>query len=114
MRWIFLALAACGFAVLWGVAPGYGLFAAFLVLFANFATFCVLYNRPMDRARQRVTEALRRLHRHSEMAQRLATARIAPSVADRRLGLGPLPVLNLVTGIAGAGFLVWGLVLRFM
>lgn len=114
MRWTLLATAGCAFASLWGVGPGYALFAAFLVLFANFATFCVLYDRPKDRARLRIADRLRRLHPNTDLAQRLETAPITPTAADRRLGFGPMTLLNLATGIAGAGLLVWGVVLRIL
>jgi hypothetical protein len=30
------------------------------------------------------------------------------------LGFGPMTLLNLATGIAGAGLLVWGVVLRIL
>lgn len=112
MRWTFLGIAACAFASLWGVGHGYALFAAFLVLFANFATFCVLYDRPKDRARLRVTDQLRRMQPNTDAAQRLATASITPTVADRQLGFGPMTVLNLATGVAGSALLIWGIVLR--
>jgi hypothetical protein len=112
MRWTLLAIAGCGFASLWGVGPGYALFIAFLVMFANFATFCLLYDRPKERARLRVAEYLRRLHPNTDMAQRLATAPIAPTASDRHLGLGPMSVLNLATGIAAIALLIWGVVLR--
>ena len=114
MRWALLGVAGLGFASLWGVGLEHVLFAAFLVMFTNFATFCVLYDRPEDRARMRVTEQLRRLHPNTDAAQRLATATIAPTAADRDLGFGPMTLLNLATGIAGAGFLVWGILLRLL
>jgi hypothetical protein len=81
-------------------------------MFANFATFCVLYDRPKDRARSRVTEQLRRMQPNTDAAQRLATASITPTVADRQLGFGPMTILNLATGIAGIGFLAWAIMLR--
>ena len=114
MRWTLLGIAVCGFLSLWGVGPGYALFVAFLVMFANFATFCVLYDRPKDRARLRIADQLRRLHPNTDVAQRLATAPVTSTAADRRLGFGPMTLLNLATGIAGAGLLVWGVVLRIL
>ena len=64
------------------------------------------------RARLRVADHLRRLHPNTDMAQRLATAPITPTVADRHLGFGPMTVLNLATGVAGSALLIWGIVLR--
>jgi hypothetical protein len=78
------------------------------------ASFCVLYDRPKDRARLRVTGQLRRMQPNTDAAQRLATASIAPTAQDRHLGFGPMTILNLATGIAGAGLLVWGIVLRIL
>jgi hypothetical protein len=112
MRWAFLGIATCAVVSLWGIGPGYALFAAFCVLFANFATLCVLYERPKNRARSRIADRLRRLHPNTDMAQRLATATITPTAADRRLGFGPMPLLNLATAVAGGGLLIWGIVLR--
>lgn len=112
IRLAFLAVAVAAFVVLWGVAPGYGLLVAFLVLFAHFATTCILYDRPKDRARLRVAAQLRGMLANSEEAQRLSTRRIVPSADDRRLGIGPMTALNFATGIAAAGLLIWGIVLR--
>ncbi len=112
MRWMLLGVAICGFASLWGVAPGYALFAAFLVMFANFATFCLLFERPNERARFRVAEELRRLPANIDMAQRLETAPITLTAADRQLEFGPMTLVNLATGIAAIGLLICGIVLR--
>ena len=112
MRWTFLGIAFCAFASLWGVGPGYALLIAFLVLFTNFATFCVLYDRPSDRARERVAAQLRTLHPYADTAQRLATAPVTITAADRHLGIGPMTILNLATGIAATCLLIWGVVLR--
>lgn len=112
MRWGLLGIAVCAFVVLWGAGWGYALFAAFLVMFVNFATFCFLYERPNDRARLRVAQLLGSLHPNTDMAQRLATAPITATAADRRLGFGPMTLLNLVTGIGAAGLLILGFILR--
>jgi hypothetical protein len=112
MRWMFLVIAVCAFVSLWGMVSVYPLFFAFLVLFANFATFCILFERPKNRARLRVAEQLRQLNPNTDAAQRLATAPIAPTAADRNLGVGAMTILSLATGIAAACLLVWGIVLR--
>jgi hypothetical protein len=112
MRWAFLGIAVCGFASLWGAGPEHGLLLAFLVMFVNFATFCLLYDRPRERARLRVTEQMRHLHPNSDPAHRLSTAPVTTSAEDRRLGLSPMTILNLATGVAGIGLLAWGLALR--
>lgn len=112
MRGTFLALTACSFACLWGVGQEYVLFVSFVILFANFTTFCLLYNVPVDRARRRITEQLRLASPHSDAAQRLATAVIKPTAGDRHLGFGPMPVVNLVTGLMGIALLAWGIIVR--
>jgi len=112
MRWTLLGVALLGFFGLWGVGPGYGLLAAFVVLVVNFASFCLLYDRPLERARQRVDQQRRKLHPNTDLAQRLETARVVPTAADRHLGLGPMTALNYVSGIAAGGFVVWAFVLR--
>jgi hypothetical protein len=112
MRWWFLGISACAVVSVWGVGPAYALLAALCVLFANFATLCVLYERPRNRARSRVEDRLRLLNPNTDLAQRLATLPIKPTAADRRLGFGPMPLLNLCTAVAAGGLLIWGVVLR--
>jgi hypothetical protein len=112
MRWILLGIAVCGFLSLWGVAPGLAMLAAFVVMFVNFASFCLLYDRPTERARLRVAQRLEGMNPHTDTAQRLAAMQITPTTADRQLGLGPMTLLNLGTGIAAAAELIWGIVLR--
>ncbi len=112
MRWALLGIAVGGFLSFLGLDHGYALLAAFIVMFTNFATFCVLYDRPKDRARSRVAGLLGRLQPNSDIAQRMATAPIATTAADRHLGVGPLTVLNLATGIAASCLLLWGLLIR--
>lgn len=112
MRWTFLAIAVGAFASLWGIGPDLAMPVAFLVLFTNFATFCLLYDRPKNRARHRIVEQLRGLHPNSDVAQRLSTATISTIPSDHRLGLGPMTLLNLATAIASAALLLWGISLR--
>jgi hypothetical protein len=61
MRWAFLIIAVCAVVALFGVGPAYAVYAAFLVLFLNFATLCLQYDDPVNRARQRVAEQLSHL-----------------------------------------------------
>jgi hypothetical protein len=112
MRWMLLVIAACAFVSLWGMVSVYPLFFAFLVLFANFATFCILYERPKNRARLRVAEQLRQLNPNTDVAQRLAAAPITPTAEDRQLGISVVTIPSVATGIAAACLLVRGFVLR--
>jgi high-affinity K+ transport system ATPase subunit B len=111
LRWLFLAAGVAAFATMLVVGSQLAVVLAFSVLFANFATMCVQYNGPIDRARARMTASLRTLQPHSDAHQRLQTARITPTIADRRHPLTTLTVLNLASGIACISMLAWGLAL---
>lgn len=100
LRWPFLAAGVAAFATMLVVGSQLAVVLAFGVLFANFATMCIQYNGPIDRARARMTASLRTLQPHSDAHQRLQTARIIPTVADRRHPLAALTVLSLASGIA--------------
>jgi hypothetical protein len=115
MRWAFLIIAVCAVVLLFGVGPAYGVYAAFLVLFANFATVCLQYDDPVKRARQRLAARLSVLKpggKYAELYQRLQSTSPKPTADDRRVHYGAMTLLNIVTGIAAAGLLVWGIVLR--
>jgi hypothetical protein len=112
IRWIFLAIAACSFVSVWGQVPIYVLLAAFLLAFGNFATFCILYDRPQNRAQLRVAAHLKRTQPYTDVAPRLQKMSVTTTAADRHLGYGLMPMLNLATGIAASGLLVWGIILR--
>jgi hypothetical protein len=114
VRWIFFGIAIAAPASLWGTGQPYMLLAAFLVLFGNFATFCLLYDMPMNQARSRVKERLRTLQPNSDLAQRLESAPIRLTSTDKRLALSPLTVSSLATGIAACVLLIWGLVSRIV
>jgi hypothetical protein len=117
MRWAFLIIAVCAVVMLFGVGPAYAVYAAFLVLFVNFATLCLQYDDPVKRARQRVAERLSRLKpggRNADLYQRLQSASPKPTADDRRVQYGPMTLLNIATGVAAAGLLVWGILLRVL
>ena len=117
MRWAFLIIAVCAVAMLWGVGPEYAKYAAFLVLFVNFATVCMQYDDPIRRARRRVADQLSRLKPgggQADLYQRLQSAAPKPTEADRRARYGPMTLLNIATGLAAAGLLVWGILLRVL
>ena len=117
MRWAFLIIAVCAVVMLWGVGPEYAVYAAFLVLFANFATVCLQYDDPVRRARQRVANQLSRLKpggRNADLFQRLQSSTPNPTVDDRRVRYGLMTLLNIATGLAAAGLLVWGILLRVL
>lgn len=114
LRWVFLVLAIAAVPAVWGLSAEYFVYAAVLVLFGNFASFCLLYDRPVDRARLRLAEQARGLPSYSDQAQRLQTAAVVPTAADRELGYGPMVMLNLGTGVAAVGLVIWSAAFRMM
>lgn len=114
IRWSLFAIAICAFAASWGLGNDYLPIAAFAVLFANFATFCLVYDRPLARARERIAMQLRGMDPNSDAAQRLGTVVAKPTDADRNLGLSPMVLMNLITGAAAVLILIYVLWLRLM
>lgn len=115
MRWAFLIIAVAAVVMLFGMQPKYAAYFAFLVLFINFATVCLQYDDPIKRARRRVAMRLSQMHPKGadpEFYQRLQSATPTPTADERRVRYGPLTVLNLATGIAATGLLVWAVVMR--
>jgi hypothetical protein len=115
IRWIFLIASIGAVAVLFGVEPKYPLYSSFVVLCINFATFCLQFDDAVNRARQRVNSQLSRLGPaglHAEEYQRLQSATLKTTVDDRATRYGPMTIANIVSGLAGIGFLLWGIVLR--
>jgi hypothetical protein len=115
MRWAFLIIGVAAVVLLFGVGPEYAGYVAFFVLFANFATVCVQYDEPLRRARHRVTERLSRMKpsgRNAELYHQLQSAAPRPTADDRRVRYGTMTLLNIATGLAATGLLVWAIVLR--
>ena len=117
MRWAFLIIGVAAVVMLYGVGPGYAVYVAFLVVFVNFATLCLQYDDPIKRARHRVAEQLSQLKpggRHADLYQRLQSAAPQPTADDRQVRYGAMTILNIATGVASAGLLVWGILLRVL
>ena len=111
LRGAFLIAGAAGFALMIAFGSQIAIFAAFGVLFGNFATACLQYNDAMDRARARVEGRLGRLHVNSDAHQRLETLAVKPTAEDRHHQMNAMTLANLVTGIACIAFCAWGLYL---
>ncbi len=60
-----------------------------------------------------VAAQLRGLHKNTDVAQRLETAKITPNAADRHRPFGLVSLLNLTSGVAGILLLCWGVTVRF-
>jgi hypothetical protein len=111
LRWLFLGSGIAALAIMLFAGSQLTIFLAFCLLFANFATMCIQFDGPVDRARARITARLRALHPHSDAHQRMETAKITTTAADRRHPMSTMTVLNVITGIACLAMLAWGFVL---
>jgi hypothetical protein len=115
MRWLFLVAGVAAVAMLFGVGPSMGLLAAFVALGLNFATFCIQYDDPVNRARNRVNHRISLLSPggvHTEELQRLQSSALNVTTDDRRVRYTFLTWVNLASGVASVGLLMWGLALR--
>lgn len=111
LRWIFLAAGVGGFALMAALGPQMLNFASFGVMFANFATFCLQYNGPVERAQARLQGELVLTQPNSDARQRLETMIARPTEFERQQPMNLMTMLNYATGVAGIAFLVWGIVL---
>jgi len=111
LRGAFLIAGVAGFALMIAFGSQIAIFAAFGVLFGNFATVCLQYNDAMDRARARVAGRLGRLHPNSDAHQRLESQALKPTAEDRQHQMNAMTSANLATGIACLAFCAWGLYL---
>jgi hypothetical protein len=120
-RWGQMIVCAAAVVLLFGAgpadAPRWAFFAALAVFALSFATFCLLYEEPMNRARQRVAGQLARTPAqglHAEEHQRLQSMAIKPNEHEKAFQLTFLSAANLASGAAGLVLLVWGIIARAM
>ena len=116
MRWIFLLTGVASVAVLYGVGPQLALPAAFAVLFVNFATFCLQYDEPLNRARGRVAATLGRMSTggaHTDEYQRLQSSAPVITAEDRKRRFGLMTITGIASGFVSLCLLAWGIALRF-
>jgi len=111
IRWAFLLAGAFAFGLMIAYGPQVAIFATFGLLFGNFATFCLQYDGAMERARARVEARLGILDSKTDAYQRISSAVLKPTPADRMHPRNLMSTLNLITGIACVGIFVWGVVL---
>ncbi len=114
LKWIFVTAGITSVALLFGRASLYFMIGSFGVAFANFATMCLQYEEPANRARARMRERLAHMkpgYQHSEEFQRAqsSTPKVLPE--DRALRWDVLTVINLVSGVAALGLCAYGLML---
>ena len=113
LRWIFLAAGIAAVAIMVAVGSQLAVFLAFVAVFGNFATMCIQYDGPKDRARARMKSQLVGLHPHSDAHQRMDTATIRATSVDRHHPMNTMTALNWAAGIACIAMLAWGLVIWF-
>lgn len=111
LRWLFLVAGIVAFAIMLSVGSQLTVFLAFVLTFGNFATMCIQFDGPIDRARARMKARLLALHPNSDAHQRSETATIRATSADRHHPMNTITALNLATGIACFAMLAWGIVL---
>jgi len=117
MGWLFMLFNALAMGLFFGIDPRIGFYLTFALLAVNFATFCLLYDVPLTRARQRVAQQLLQFSSrgiHAEDHQRLQSMKIVATADDRVFRLTFMSGLNLATGIAGCCMLAWALLARFL
>jgi hypothetical protein len=115
MMWLSLIASGAAVPLMYGVGPEWGLWLSMLVFAAAFTTFCLLYDRPLDRARRRIAAQLAGVSSAGSMSeehQRLRSMKVTPTETDLQMDLTPMMLVLLVSGVAGAGFAIWGIVLR--
>jgi len=111
LRWLFLVAGIAAFALMLAFGSQLTVFLAFCLAFGNFATMCIQFDGPANRAQARMKARLLALHPNSDAHQRMETARIEVTSADRRHPKNAMTVLNIVTGIACLAMLAWGIAL---
>ena len=115
MRWLYMLASAVAAALFYGTAVRGALFLSLVVLSVSFASFCLLYDEPLKRAKRRTEVRLGEISGkgvHAEEYQRLQSMPAAPSDDDRRFRLTMMSGINIASGIAGAALLVWAIVAR--
>lgn len=115
MKWIFLAAGIVSVYLVYGHTHQYVLFAAFAAAFINFATFCIQYEDPAKRARNRAEERLKQLKPgglHADEQARLRSAKPNITAEDRATRWNAMTLLNLVSGLAALGFCAYGIMAR--
>lgn len=111
LRWLLLVAGIAAIALMLAVGSQLTVFLAFGLAFGNFATMCIQFDGPVDRARARMKAKLLAVQPQSDAHQRMETATIRATSADRRHPMNTMTVLNLATGIACFAMLAWGVVL---
>ena len=85
MGWLFMLVNALAMGLFFGINPQIGFYLAFALLAVNFATFCLLYDVPLGRARERIAHQLLQFPSqglHAEQHQRLQSMKVVTTADD--------------------------------
>lgn len=115
MGWLFMLVCAAATALFFNIEPRMAFYIAFLILAANFASFCLLYDVPINRARERISQQMSQMSSTGIQAneyQRLQSMKAVATDDDKRFRWTLMSSANFVTGIAGGVMLIWAIIAR--
>ncbi len=107
IRWLFIVAGVAGFGLMVWHGTQMAALVAFIALLATFATFCLQYEGPNDRARARVQAALMKLQPNSDARTRLESAKVVPSAIEKNHPMNAMTMLNIVSGVACMIICAW-------
>ena len=117
MGWFYLLASLAATIAFYGAEPRVGFYLSLAVLAISFASFCLLYDAPLNRARFRITQHMATLSGrgiHADEFQRLQSMKITPNEYDKKFRLTFMSAVNVGSGIAATGLLIWALMARFI
>jgi len=115
MGWLYMIISGAAAGLSFGAEPKIVFYISLAVFAASFASFCVLYDEPLKRARGRIAERMGRLSGqgiHADEFQRLQSMAVTPTDEDKQFRLTFMTGVNVVSGILGLGMLVWAVLIR--
>ena len=117
LGWLYMIVCGIAVGLSFGAEPRIAFYISLAVFAASFASFCLLYDEPLKRARGRIAERMGRLSGqgvHAEEYQRLQSMAITPTDEDKQFRLTLVSGINVASGIAGLGMLVWAVLIRLL
>ena len=117
MGWFFMLASLAAAALFFGVEPRIAFYISLAVLAVSFASFCLLYDEPLNRARFRIAQQMGAISGkgvHAEEFQRLQSMKVTPTTDDLQFRLTFMSGVNVASGIAAAILLIWGVIARFL
>jgi hypothetical protein len=114
MGWLYMIASAAAAALFFNQEPLIAFYIALVVLGVSFASFCLLYDEPVKRAAFRIAQRMSQISArglHGEEFQRLQAMTAVVTAEDKKFRLTILSAINVASGVAGMGLLVWALIL---